>query len=463
MDHSLVEVAPSEFPDENPNPVMRISKQGKLLYANTASEILLSDWQQIPEKQLSNHIITIVSTVLQTETPCYEDFICGEQVFTVCFAPLKGAQVVNVYALDTTRQHQVERSLTKALQEVEQLKHRLQLENDYLHEELKLVQSNHSIIGNSEVLMKVLQQIKKVARTDSTVLVLGETGTGKELLARAIHQGSPRKDRQLVKVNCAALPVNLIESELFGHVKGAFTGAHSNKIGRFELADGGTIFLDEIGDLPLDVQSQLLRVLQEGELERVGSSKTIKINVRVIAATNHDLAQKIVTGDFREDLFYRLNVFPITSPPLRLRKQDISLLAHHFLQRYRARNGSSASKIDAATIQTLKAYDWPGNVRELQNIIERAAILSDGDLLQLDGAFELHVVPNKSVNKQKTLKQVEREMIQLALEQSEWKIEGSSGAAQSLDMAPSTLREKIRKYGIQRHLSTPDIRSIATH
>jgi formate hydrogenlyase transcriptional activator len=463
MDHSLVEVAPSEFPDENPNPVMRISKQGKLLYANPASEILLSNWQQLAEKQLSNHIITIVNTVLQTDNLCYEDFICGKQVFTVCFAPLKGAQVVNVYALDTTRQYHVEKSLTKALQEVEQLKHRLQMENEYLHKELKLVQSNDCIIGNSEVLMRVLQQIKKVARTDSTVLVLGETGTGKELLARAIHQGSPRKDSQLVKVNCAALPVSLIESELFGHVKGAFTGAHSNKTGRFELADGGTIFLDEIGDLPLDVQSQLLRVLQEGELERVGSSKTIKINVRVIAATNHDLAKKIVTGDFREDLFYRLNVFPITSPPLRQRKQDISLLAHHFLQRYRARNGSSASKIEAATIQTLKAYDWPGNVRELQNIIERAAILSDGDSLQLDGAFELHVEPNTSVNKQKTLKQVEREMIQQALEQSEWKIEGHSGATQSLDLAPSTLREKIRKYGIQRHFSNADIRSIASH
>ena len=297
---------------------------------------------------------------------------------------------------------------------------------------------------------KLLQKVGQVAKTDTTVLISGETGTGKELLARAIHAASRRQDRPLVKVNCAALPAGLIESELFGHEKGSFTGATARKIGRFELADGGTIFLDEIGDLALELQAKLLRVLQEGELERVGGNSTIRVNVRVIAATNRNLADSIAAGEFREDLFYRLNVFPIQSPPLRKRKNDIALLAHHFLQKYGAKIGKRFNAIDAPILARLQAYDWPGNVRELENIIERAIVLSEGPSLQLEEAFDLNVTPQRQLQGEKTIKEVEQEMMQNALEACGWKIEGASGAATRLGVAPSTLRERIKKYGLQR-------------
>ena len=440
----------ADFPDENPNPVMRLSKEGRLLYANRASEPLLDSWKQRVGDNVKGQIKSMLNQAVNFGSPHQEDFACGDKVYTVVFAPVAGSDYLNVYALDTTSKKKVEQALQIALDEVRLLKNRLQQENHYLQDEIKQVHGADTIIGNSEAQDKLLQKVGQVAKTDTTVLITGETGTGKELLARAVHAASQRKGRPLVKVNCAALPVGLIESELFGHEKGAFTGATAQKIGRFELAHDGTIFLDEIGDLPLELQAKLLRVLQEGELERVGGNSTIHINVRVIAATNRNLVDSIAAGEFREDLFYRLNVFPIQSPPLRNRKNDIALLAHHFLQKYGTKIGKRFNAINAPVLARLQAYDWPGNVRELENIIERAIILSDGFSLQLEEAFDLNVTPQSSTQRGKTIREVEQEMMQNALESCGGKIEGSNGAAVKLGVAPSTLRERIKKYGIER-------------
>ena len=268
----------------------------------------------------------------------------------------------------------------KVLMEQEQA--RLQAQNKYLQEEIKLNYNFEEIISKSKDFQKVLQQIEQVASTDATVLILGESGTGKELIARAVHNVSNRSKRPLVKVNCATLPANLIESELFGHEKGAFTGAMERKIGRFELADGGSIFLDEIGELPVELQAKLLRVLQEGEFERLGNPKTMKVNVRVIAATNRNLQQAIEKKEFREDLYYRLNVFPIICPPLRKRKEDIPLLIKHFCQKHEGKIGRKITHVSDQVIDAMMAYDWPGNIRELENIIERAMILSRNGVLE---------------------------------------------------------------------------------
>ena len=440
----------ANFPDENPNPVMRLSKEGRLLYANRASEPLLLSWNQQLGDSIKGKGMSMLVEAIKSRNQRQEDFRCGDRFFTVVFAPVEGSDYLNVYALDTTGKKKVEMALQTALDEVRLLKNRLQQENNYLQDEIKQAHGADAIIGNSEVQEKLLRIVGQVAKTDTTVLISGETGTGKELLARAIHAASQRKDRPLVKVNCAALPAGLIESELFGHEKGAFTGATARKVGRFELANGGTIFLDEIGDLPLELQAKLLRVLQEGELERVGGNCTIHVNVRVIAATNRNLPDSIAAGEFREDLFYRLNVFPIQSPPLRNRKKDIALLAHHFLQKYGTKIGKRFNLIDAPVLARLQAYDWPGNVRELENIIERAIILSEGSSLQLEEAFELNVMPLHPRQENKTIKEVEQEMMQNALEVCGWKIEGENGTAARLGVAPSTLREKMKKYGLQR-------------
>jgi transcriptional regulator with GAF, ATPase, and Fis domain len=397
---------------------MRLSSKGRLLYANRASQPLLQIWDQQVGESIRGEGMSMLCEAIESGMQQQEDFDCGDKVFTVVIAPLPGSDYLNVYALDTTGKKKVELALQSALDEVRLLKNRLQQENHYLQDEIKQVHGADAMIGNSKVQEKLLQKVRQVAKTDTTVLISGETGTGKELLARAIHAASQRKDRPLVKINCSTLPVGLIENELFGHEKGAFTGATARKIGRFELADGGTIFLDEIGDLPLELQAKLLRVLQEGELERVGGNSTIAVNVRVIAATNRNLADSIAAGEFREDLFYRLNVFPILSPPLRNRKNDIAMLAHHFLQKYGAKIGKRFNSIDAPVLARLQAYDWPGNVRELENIIERAIVLSEGSSLQL--------------------------------EECGWKIEGGGGAAARLGLAPSTLRERIKKYGLRR-------------
>ncbi len=351
---------------------------------------------------------------------------------------------------DITERKRADEALRNALTEVEQLKSRLQAENIYLQEEIKLDHNFGEIITGSNGFKRVLARVEQVASTDATVLILGETGTGKELIARAVHHISPRSDRPLVKVNCAALPANLIESELFGHEKGAFTGALSRKIGRFEVADGGTIFLDEIGDLPLELQTKLLRVLQEGEFERLGNPRPITVDVRVIAATNRDLKKAITAGNFREDLFYRLNVFPIALPPLRERKDDIPLLVKYFARKYGQKVGKVIDKIPQKVITALQAYSWPGNVRELQNIIERAAILSHGSTLQLEEMLDVVQATDVQPRSSLTLKEVERNHILKVLEETGWRIEGKHGAAVRLGLNPSTLRSRIERLNIQK-------------
>jgi len=344
-------------------------------------------------------------------------------------------------------------ALQQALLEVEQLKGRLQAENIYLQEEIKVEHNFEEFIGRAEVMKKVLYKVEQVAATDATVLVLGESGTGKELLVRAVHSTSNRSHRPLVKVNCAALPTNLIESELFGHEKGAFTGALTRKIGRFELADGGTVFLDEIGDLPAESQAKLLRILQEGEFERLGDPRTMKVNVRVIAATNRDLEEAVKKGIFREDLFYRLNVFPIMSPPLRDRKEDIPALVNHFLIKYRAKTGKKIETVSQKALDALQAYYWPGNVRELENMMERAVILSHGSVIEMVDLPDLRSatgIPSPA----NTLEEVERAHILRILRQTAAVIDGPKGAAALLGLHSNTLRSRLQKLGIKIKRST---------
>jgi formate hydrogenlyase transcriptional activator len=306
------------------------------------------------------------------------------------------------------------------------------------------------IVGESRALKTVLRAVDRVAGTDSTVLILGETGTGKELIAEAVHKRSRRKDRRFVKVNCAALPGTLIESELFGHEKGAFTGALTRKIGRFESADGGSIFLDEIGDVPLDLQVKLLRVLQDGEFERVGSSDTRKVNVRLIAATNRSLETAVARGDFRADLYYRLNVFPISLPPLRDRREDIPLLVDHILATRKSKLGKSIVEVPYEVMEALKAYHWPGNVRELENVIEHSVILSAGSTLTLCELFGRAGAGCVAGSHFPSLQEVERAHILRALDECGWRIRGRGNAADRLGLNPSTLRSRMNKLGIQR-------------
>ena len=344
-------------------------------------------------------------------------------------------------AIDNARSHE----------EIEKLKNQLEKENISLKEEIKIEYNFEEIIGESKTLKKILREVEMVAKTDSTVLIRGETGTGKELIARAIWNLSARKDHPLIKVNCPAIPSGLIESELFGHEKGAFTGAISRKIGKFELADGGTMFLDEIGDLPLETQAKLLRVLQEREFEQVGGTETHKVDVRVIAATNRDLETAVKEGKFRADLFYRLNVFPITLPPLRERKQDIPLLIRYFAQKYISKLGKEIKSVSERTIERLKEYFWPGNIRELENIVERAVILSTGDTLEINESL-LTTLSDVSPREDRllSLEDIEREHIIKVLNQTGWQIHGDKGAAKILGLNPSTLRTRMVKLGIKR-------------
>jgi DNA-binding NtrC family response regulator/ligand-binding sensor domain-containing protein len=350
--------------------------------------------------------------------------------------------------LDEKTKHSNE--LQNALSEVERLKNRLEVENIYLQDEIKLQHNFENIITQSEEMKKVLHKVEKVSPTDATVLVLGESGTGKELLARAIHNISNRSERPLVKVNCSALPANLIESELFGHEKGAFTGATSRKIGRFELADGGTIFLDEIGDLPLELQPKILRVLQEGEFERIGNSKTIEVNVRIIAATNRNLDREIKDGYFREDLYYRLNVFPIIIPPLRERKEDITLLIKYFVDKYSRKVGKKIETISQNMMDKLIEYSWPGNVRELENIIERAVITNEGSKLNLNDTLPKSTSVNNSNTKLQTLEELERQHIMKVLETTNWQVSGEKGAAKVLGLKRTTLEARMKKLNIEK-------------
>ncbi|MDO9270008.1 MAG: sigma 54-interacting transcriptional regulator [Methylobacter sp.] len=332
----------------------------------------------------------------------------------------------------------------------EQKLDRLQQEKGYLQEVLNDDHNPGDFVSGSKLMRTVMEQVRMVARTDTPVLLLGETGTGKELLARAIHEFSDRSTAIMVKVNCAALPAELIESELFGHEKGAFTGATQQRKGRFELADGGSLFLDELGELSLSAQSKLLRVLQEQEFERVGGSETIRVDVRVIAATNRNLAEEVSLGRFRSDLYYRLNVFPIEVPALRQRVADIPLLARFFLTKYAKKLGKRFDDIDPAGLDHLRQYSWPGNVRELQNVIERAVILSQSSLLDIAPLQPSRAHPEAATDKLRTLEAVEREHIIRTLEATNWQISGAKGAAAILGMNPNTLRSRMLKLGISR-------------
>jgi formate hydrogenlyase transcriptional activator len=373
---------------------------------------------------------------------------------------------------------QAEKALRVTLAELEALKNRLQAENVYLQEELRHEHNFEEIVGNSPALLEMLRQIESVAATDATVLICGETGTGKELVARALHDRSARQARPLVKVNCGAISAGLVESELFGHVKGAFTGALERRVGRFEVADGGTIFLDEVGELPLEIQVKLLRVLQEQEFEPVGSSRTVHVDVRVIAATNRDLDEAVREGRFRADLFYRLHVFPIQVPPLRARPSDIPQLVMFFLTRFARKLGKQIDTMPQSVMDLLSTYAWPGNIRELQNLIERAVVLSPGPILRLDRTLlpgltvdatarplievgtarltpdpdcePVQSSPRPAPETTQTLEAVEKQHILTVLKQTGGVIEGLHGAAKILNLHPNTLRSRMKKLGIQR-------------
>jgi PAS domain S-box-containing protein len=377
----------------------------------------------------------------------------------------KSIDLVKIFAARAAAElirKQAETELHAALEQVRSLQKKLEAENVYLREEITKEHNFEEIVGSSKAIVEALDRVATVAPTDSTVLILGETGCGKELIARAIHSHGSRKNRPLVKVNCGAIPTGLVESELFGHMKGAFTGALERRTGRFELADGGTLFLDEVSELPLETQVKLLRVLQEHEFEPLGSSRTLRVNVRIIAASNRDLEKAIQEGRFRADLYYRLNVLPITVPPLRERRSDIPLLTAFFVERFARQFGKQISGVAQDTMDLLSRYDWPGNIRELQNVIERAVVLSKGPVLRLGSDLlpARNAAPTEEVvslsnahsvdSVHSTLEQVEKRHIINILEQTSWVIEGDRGAAKILDLHPNTLRSRMKKLGIDR-------------
>ncbi len=365
-----------------------------------------------------------------------------------------------VASKDVTERNQAERRLRRSLAENARLREELEHERDYLREEVNVALNFGRIVGTSPALKTMLKRVEAVANTPATVLVLGESGVGKELVARAIHAKSPRADGPLVKVNCPSIPKELFESEFFGHVKGAFTGAHRDRIGRFQLADGGTIFLDEVGEIPIELQSKLLRVLQESEFERVGDDITRSVDVRVIAASNRQLEQLIVDGKFREDLFYRISVFPVEVPPLRERGDDVIQLAQEFLDQTCKNFGRDAMVLTRGQAEKLRQYDWPGNVRELKNVIERAVILSPGNVLRLDVSMpdvDLHLdEPSVSAQaadiflSEKEMRDFQKKNLVTALKQTNWRVSGPDGAAALLGVKPTTLADRIRTYGIRK-------------
>jgi len=351
----------------------------------------------------------------------------------------------------------------RAFAEVERLREQLELENSYLREEVKVALSTGDIVGSSPALQRILQQIELVAPSGASVLVLGESGTGKELIARRIHDRSPRHDRPLIKVNCASIARELFESEFFGHVRGAFTGALRDRAGRFQAADRGTLFLDEIGEIPLELQGKLLRAIQDGQFERVGEDRTRRVDIRIVAATNRDLEEEVARGRFRQDLYYRLSVFPIHLPPLRERSEDIPALTAHFVRAASARMNVPSAGVTRQHLDALRRYSWPGNIRELQNVIERAVILARGGPLRLDIALPSGVreTPHRSVPAegsgeapghvtQREFRQLERENLQAALEQAKGKVYGRDGAAARLGMKPTTLASRMKALGIAR-------------
>jgi formate hydrogenlyase transcriptional activator len=450
------EPAPNFEYDLRGTPCMKVSKGDTCLYARNLTKYFpenqflarfgYESYLGIPLWDSMQRVIGHM--VLVDDKPMSEDPLWISVLRT--FAARAGVEL---------EREQSDEKLRCALAEVERLKNRLQAENVYLQEEIRTEHNFEEMVGQSPALLSMLHKVERVAGTDATVLITGETGSGKELIARALHDRGARKQRPLVKVNCGAVPAALLESELFGHVKGAFTGALERRVGRFELADGGTIFLDEVGELPLETQVKLLRVLQEREFEPVGSSRTMRVDVRIIAATNRDLQEDVRSGRFRADLFFRLNVVPLHVPPLRDRAADIPMLVMYFLSRYAKKFGRSLEGVAGDTMDRLTAYHWPGNIRELQNVIERAVVMAQGRLLSLEpdvlpappatptAAPERLPVRNEATA---SLKEAERRHIEAVLAQTRGVIEGPEGAARILNLHPNTLRSRMKKLGAKR-------------
>jgi PAS domain S-box-containing protein len=453
-----------------PDALLRVARDGSIEFANQHAERLfgyepgqlvgVEIEALIPERFRPRHV---EARAAFCDDPAVRPMGFGRELFAlrgdgrelpveIGLGPANREGGAVVVVRDISDQFMTRQELERAMVELERSRVRLQAEAESLRENLDPEQGVREIVGRSGAMLAALEKVEQAAKTDATVLLLGETGTGKELLALALHFRSHRTKMPLVKIDCATLPAGLVESELFGHEKGAFTGAHEAKAGRFELADGGTVFLDEIGELTLELQAKLLRVLQEGVFRRIGSKRERKVDVRIIAATNRDLREEVREQRFRSDLYYRLSVFPIESPPLRDRREDIPLLASYFLSKFQATLGKRIDSIEKSSMQALVAYDWPGNIRELQNVIERSAILCSGDTLIVQEALGDFGVsdgePGSSLTQ--NLEDAERVSILRALEQSGWKIKGEGNAASCLGINPSTLRSRIKRLGIVR-------------
>ena len=434
------------------------NKHMEKMMGQTVEELLGKQTHDFFETARADHLVNLDKKVLATNSySVVEEWLYKDGSSSIYFRDYKfpislqaGRKLLGGIAFDVTDFKQNEQKLQKALKKIESLNSAIEKENILLREKLKQVSDQLEIVGESDVLQACLRDAEHVASEKTTVLILGETGTGKELLAQVIHNLSPRNDRPMVKVNCAALPGNLIESELFGRERGAYTGAMVQQQGRFEIADGSTIFLDEIGDLPLELQAKLLRVIQEGKFERLGSNKTIKVNVRIIAATNRNLSNAMKEGTFRKDLFYRLNVFPITLPPLRDRREDIPLLIWKFTEHFNRSMGKSVKRIPDAELERLKHADWPGNIRELKNMVERSMIISKGSELIVRHHGTQSEQPTEISDDISTLSDVERNHIIKALETTQWRVSGEMGAAKILNIKPTTLEARMKKLGIVR-------------
>jgi formate hydrogenlyase transcriptional activator len=458
----------ASFPMLNPRPIVEVDVAGHVHFCNPTATQMFPDLFQrgLGHPWLAGWEAVLRNLRKDGLNPIAREVYFDEKWYHQTIHFVDDAQRIRIYGADITARKKIEEALQKAhdeleeqveertvelraaLSEIKTMKDQLEAENIYFREETKLKGQFGNIIGQSDGLKYVLYRAEQVAPANTTILILGETGTGKELIAAAIHNMSPRKDRPLITVNCAALPANLIESELFGREKGAFTGADARRVGRFEVAHGSTLCLDEIGELPLELQAKLLRVIQHGEFERLGSSHTLKVDVRIVATTNRDLEEEVRKGRFRQDLYYRLNVFPITVPPLRQRTVDIPLLVEAFIARYSRKLGKQITSIQKETMKTLQEYPWPGNVRELESVLERAVILCPGPVLHLTDKLEISSLPMSSAIR--TLEEVERNQIRKILKETRWRIEGKDGTAAILGLHPSTLRARMHKLGILR-------------